>query len=384
MNATAADRVIGVIINPIAGVGGRAGFKGSDTIAHIPDALGRGGVQNAHTLMQTVIDTIIPHADKVQFLTVAGHMGAAVLHGLDYRCVPVQGGDTALAKGVMTTAQHTVQACSQFWGKCDMVVFAGGDGTARDMMQTYDFKTPVLGVPAGVKMQSGVFATTAREAGLVLKHFIEGRVPSYMDCDVMDLDENALQHDILTPRYYGYMKVPHIPQYIQSAKCRPPQGDTVYIRAIANHMQSVLQSDNIYIVGAGKTTYSCLQHIGLQGSLLGVDVVHGGKLVLKDASIRDINTYCQNRTVAGIIVGCIGGQGIILGRGNQQIPPHIIRQVGKQNVIVVATPHKLSSLQNKPLRVDTGDRQLDRHFNGYITVINGFGHTSIYPVKNIV
>ncbi len=381
MNKAYSSLVIGLVINPIAGVGGRAGLKGSDTFTDLHYALSRGGVQNAIKHMQTVVDMVQSYADKVRFLTVAGDMGESVLQGFSYDCVPINIQPT---QGIQTTAEHTEQACRQFWGKCHMVIFAGGDGTARDIIKMYDFKTPVLGVPAGVKIQSGVFAATPREAGLVLQHFIAGHIKSYTDCDVMDLDEHALQQGILSPQYYGYMKVPHMPSFMQSAKCRPSQDEDVYIQAIATHMYSVLQSHGIYLVGPGKTTYMCLQHMGIQGSLIGVDVIENGKLAIKDTSIKDIDAYCKNRTVTGIVVGCVGGQGIILGRGNQQISTDIIRQVGKQNITVLATPNKLASLQNKPFRVDTGDVGLDTQFNGYITVINGFGHKSIYPIKNTV
>ena len=363
---------IGLVINPIAGVGGKMGLKGSDTLV-VSHAL-TGGQQNAIHRMQTAVDCLRAYTSIIQFKTVAKQMGESVLHGFKYTCVHTDNIHP------YTTPKHTKQACKQFWGTCDLVVFAGGDGTARDIITDYDFKTPVIGVPAGVKIQSGVFSPTAQDAGAVIKNFILGKIKSFTDCDVMDLDENALQYNILAPRYYGYMRVPNMPDFIQNAKVRPNCDDDTYIYGIARDIQSILQSNHLYIVGPGKTTYTCLQHAGLQGSLIGVDVVDNSKIVLKDANMQQIDTYCKNRPIAGIILGCVGGQGILLGRGNQQISNDIIRKVGVKNITIVATPNKLISLKNRPFRVDTGDTDLDKSFNGYISVINGFGHKSIYPV----
>ena len=365
---------IGLVINPIAGVGGQIGLKGSDTIENLQHAITMGGTQQANHRMAIAIDAIKDLSHRVVFKTAPTDMGACVLNGFDYECViPQQNG--------ATTAEQTKQCCQHFWRSCDLVVFAGGDGTARDIFSVYDFKTPVLGIPAGVKIQSGVFATTPAEAGTILHNFIRGHVKTYTDCDVMDLDESLLQDGIVAPCYHGYMRVPDMPHFMQNAKFRMPSSEDSHIYGIAQHTQPILQDGGLHIVGPGKTTFECLNYAGLEGTLIGVDVIHNNRTVIKDATAKQILSYCQNRPIDSIMVGCIGGQGILFGRGNQQITPAIIKQAGKKNIMVLASPNKLVSLHGKPFRVDTGCAHTDTLFNGVITVINGFGHKSVYPVK---
>jgi predicted polyphosphate/ATP-dependent NAD kinase len=63
---------------------------------------------------------------------------------------------------------------------------------------------------------------------------------------------------------------------------------------------------------------------------------------------------------------------MLLGRGNQQISPEVIRRVGKDHVIVVATRSKIQGIEGGVLRVDTGDEETDRMLRGYIKVATDY------------
>jgi predicted polyphosphate/ATP-dependent NAD kinase len=126
--------------------------------------------------------------------------------------------------------------------------------------------------------------------------------------------------------------------------------------AIAIYIIETMKPDVIYIVGPGTTTRTIGDLLDAKKSLLGVDIFCNKKIVASDVNEKQILEKIQGKT-AQIIVTPIGGQGFIFGRGNQQISPDVIRRVGLDNIVVVATEGKLRSL--KSLRVDTGDPNLD-------------------------
>jgi predicted polyphosphate/ATP-dependent NAD kinase len=164
----------------------------------------------------------------------------------------------------------------------------------------------------------------------------------------------------------------------KEASCGGEQ-ETTMIQAIAERIVNDMKEDWLYIIGPGTTTRAIMERLGLPNTLLGVDVVDRKKIVANDVNEAQLIRIMDGKK-AKIIITPIGGQGYIFGRGNQQISPEIIRRVGSDNIIVVATPNKITSLNLKPLLVDTGDEDVDRLLSGYRKVVTGYREETVYKV----
>ncbi|HVY61490.1 MAG TPA: NAD(+)/NADH kinase, partial [Planctomycetota bacterium] len=262
----------------------------------------------------------------------------------------------------------------------DLLLFAGGDGTAVDVLETVGEHVPILGVPAGVKMHSAVFAVNPRSAGRIARAVAEGSVRELADAEVMDVDEEALRRGRVSPRLHGYAKVPLERTLVQSAKARSAPGERAAQERLARHVAAELLTEGLWLVGPGSTTRAVLAALGLEKTLLGVDAVESGRLVAVDAdesALRELAAAGGAR----ILVTPIGGQGFLLGRGNQQLSAEVVRAVGPDRIAVVATEAKLAALGGRPLLVDTGDRELDARLAGHVRVIAGPGREIVYRVS---
>lgn len=266
--------------------------------------------------------------------------------------------------------------------KVDLILFVGGDGTARDIYEAIDGEVPSLGVPSGVKIHSAAFATNPEKAGEMAAKYLQGMLPVH-EAEVMDVDEAAFREGRLSARLYGYLQVPYEPRLIQHAKeaSGVTEDEEECRRAIAEYVAEELRDDYYYVIGPGTTTKAITDKLGLNKTLLGVDLMNRGKLVAKDLNERELLKLIEGKKVK-IIVTPIGGQGYIFGRGNQQISPDIIRKVGKDNIIVVGSMSKIDSLKTRPLLVDTGDEDVDEMLTGYIRVITGYREEMIYKVEH--
>jgi predicted polyphosphate/ATP-dependent NAD kinase len=241
-----------------------------------------------------------------------------------------------------------------------LLVFCGGDGTARDILKTVDMALPVLGVPTGVKMHSAVFAVNPQAGARLVKHFLYEGLP-LREAEVMDVDEKAFRAGSVSAELYGYMLAPYEPHLIQVNKIASPMtaSELRNHAAIGVYIIETMKPDVIYIIGPGTTTRTIGDLLDAKKTLLGVDLFFNKRIVAKDVNEQQI-LEAIDRKSAHIIVTPIGGQGFIFGRGNQQISPEVIRRVGLDNLTVVATEGKLKSLSG--LRVDTGDLDLDTSF----------------------
>ncbi len=350
--------MIGFLINPIAGMGGAVGLKGTDGLSEKAKELGAEPVAD-----DRATEFIKALEVKGEILTASQPMGAHLLGGLPhkivYKCSDV------------TTKADTIAAAKEFLDHgAKLIVFCGGDGTARDILNAVADRVPVLGIPAGVKMHSSVFAINPHSAAKVVADFESG-ITKLHEAEVMDVDEDAYRNGILKAKLYGMVKTPYVPELIQAGK-------QVYVtvdaekakQEIAQFAKEFMSDGSAYIIGAGSTTKAIAELQGVKKTVLGVDVICDGMLDVEDASEADLLDYLKSKTKAKIMVTPIGAQGFVFGRGTQQISAKVIRKVGAKNIIYVATPQKLKGLRR--LLVDTGDLELDKELCGYKSVVIGY------------
>jgi predicted polyphosphate/ATP-dependent NAD kinase len=368
---------LGVIINPYAGLGGSVGLKGSDGEAIRSEALARGAEQRAPARMQRTLESIGELNQQIEVICFAGDMGevAAKNAGFIPRIIGVAKNNPSEAEDTCAAAQALMNE------QADLILFAGGDGTARLIADVVGTAQPVLGVPSGVKMHSGVYAVSPEAAGEILKQLLTGKLVNIAERDVKDIDEEAFRNGQVRARFYGTLLVPEDSQNLQQVKNAGTERDELAQLDVAQEMIDQLQTDTLYLVGPGSTTHLFLQELGLEGSLLGVDLLLNNKLIALDVSAPQIVQQLDNFTgQVKIIITAIGGQGHILGRGNQQFTPAIVRRIGKDNIYIIAARGKILALDGRPLLVDTNDPQLDKQLVGYWPVITGYRDTIIYPV----
>jgi predicted polyphosphate/ATP-dependent NAD kinase len=366
---------LGLIVNPVAGLGGRVGLKGSDGADKQRRALEMGAVAESPRRAQLALEMLSPLKDQLEVFTYPGEMGKDVLS----RC-----GLGAAVVGTITpgktTGEDTIRAAEEMRDLgVDLLLFAGGDGTARDVCEAVGLTLPTLGIPAGVKIHSASFASSPMAAGELAAAYLRGAVPGLREAEVMDIDEDAFRRDVLSARLYGYLRIPFRRALVQGAKSASGPGEEASQRAIAMAIMELMEDDCVYILGPGTTTRAIAWQLGLEKTLLGVDVIKDKVMVARDVGEAELLELVE-RGRAKIIVTPIGGQGHIFGRGNQQISPRVISKVGTDRIIAVSTPHKIGSLQGRPLLVDTGDAELDRALSGYLRVVTGYGQEVVYRV----
>lgn len=364
---------LGVIINPLAGLGGSVALKGSDGVA--AEAMARGAEPKAHLRLAQALEVILPYRDKVELITASGGMGEEVALQLGFNH------QVAYHSAVETEARDTQDAVRAIQASgVDLLLFAGGDGTARDIFAVVDETLPVLGVPAGVKIHSGVYGITPHASGMVIKLLLDGELVSLMPGDVMDIDEVAFRQGTVKARRFGEMLVPAEPRYIQAVKMGGKEVDELVLSDIAAHVIEQME-DELFIMGSGSTVAAVMQELGLANTLLGVDLIAHRQLVGSDLTASELLELTQDRQCK-LVITLIGGQGHILGRGNQQLSSQLIRAVGKDNIIILATKTKLKALEGRPLIVDSGDPELDAELCGYYKVVTGYRDYVMYQVAN--
>jgi predicted polyphosphate/ATP-dependent NAD kinase len=346
MPSTANDvRRLGLIVNPIAGLGGRVGLKGTDGADVQRRALELGATAGSPSRADRALAHLARRRSVLHIVTAAGSMGADLASRRAF-AVQVVG-----AAAEPTTSRDTRRAARAMEREdVDLILFAGGDGTARDLLAAVGDRVPVLGIPAGVKMRSGVFAASPEAAADAALRYLER--PLLRDGEVADLGVDL----------YGILRVPACHGRVLSAKSSSLASSPAALAAVCDELADEIAGGGLFILGPGTTTGTILERLGLDGTLLGVDVVSDGELLVRDASERDLLDVTRDR-VARIIVGIVGGQGSLFGRGNQQISPEVIRRAGPESIVIVAGLDKLQALDR--LHVDTGDPDVDRMLAGY-------------------
>jgi predicted polyphosphate/ATP-dependent NAD kinase len=316
-------------------------------------------------------------------------MGEEVVRqcGLSYRLIDVQLVNQAEGRfegenyALTGPGDTEVAARAMVAAGVDLLLFAGGDGTARNI---YNALGPgsdqaVIGIPAGVKIHSAVYAVNPRSAGQLARQFLQAGTLPLCRAEVMDIDEEAFRAGRLSAGLYGYLSVPCAGGLMQHLKIGGADTEMSTLEAIAEQVVGNMEDDTVYIIGPGSTTGPIMQKLGLKNTLLGVDLVENGRLLAADAGEKEILSHLKGKK-AKIIVTVIGGQGYLFGRGNQQISAEVIRQVGKENIIVVALSEKILALEQPRLLVDTGSDDVNNMLSGYLKIITGYGEELIYPV----
>jgi len=352
---------VGFVINPVAGMGGAVGLKGTD--GRVGEARALGAIPQAGARAKLTLN-LLKNDPGLLILTCSGEMGEFILADAGFSAYQV-----VFSGKSETTADDTKAAVHKFLDEgADLILFCGGDGTARDIFSVAGRIVPVLGIPAGVKMYSGVFAITpAAAAELVAGSWMT----TLRDAEILDVDEEAYRSGNLNTRLFGVARVPVLPGMVQVSKQVFEETDEDRAKdEIARFIREVMLPDTLYILGAGTTTEAIARNLGIPKTLLGVDVIKNGVTVSRDANEKTLRNLVEGEHDIRIIISPIGAQGFILGRGNQQISAEIVRRTGIRNIIVVATPHKLR--ETPELLVDTGDLELDQEFGGSIQVISGY------------
>ena len=374
---------LGFVINPFAGIGGAVALKGSDGNDIVKQAFSRGAQPQAE-MRATVAMQKITTVDKLSIFTAGNSMGENVLSALNYPCEVVYKTDG------QTSAMDTKSVVRQFVKRnVDLIVFAGGDGTARDVLDVLDTELsssiPVIGIPAGVKIHSAVYAVTPSAAGELVNLIVDGVPMSLHEAQVMDLDEQAFREGKVNAKCYGYLSVPVDDTRMQLIKQGGLNIHDIAVQEIAEDIVENMQLDVFYLIASGSTTAEIMNQLSLQNTLLGVDIVRNQGLIASDVDEQTILKTINNYAVK-IVVTAIGGQGHVFGRGNQQISANVIRQVmgqtgSQENIIIIATNEKLRSLNKRPMIADTGNADLDKQLVGLYPVVTGYQQKTLYKLN---
>ena len=369
---------LGIIVNPFAGIGGALALKGSDGAEVRAKALAMGAEKKANEKMAKALSILEALSGQFTVLTAAGEMGESVCQSMGIACdvIYTPSNEQTEAQDSELAAKAMVEA------NVDLLLFAGGDGTARNICSVVGTRIPVLGVPAGCKIHSGVYCVSPSAAGQVVSQMITGALVSEMDAEVRDIDEDAFRRGKVIAKHYGEMRVPAELTYVQAVKMGGKEDEALVLDDIAAYVSELMDDDpdTYFVMGSGSTVGAVMEFMGLDNTLLGVDIVKSGELVASDVTAEELINVTRNHCCK-VVLTVIGGQGHILGRGNQQLSPEFIRQIGKTNMLVVATKKKLQALNGKPLRLDSGDAQLDLELSGAFTVITGYKDKVLYNAQ---
>jgi len=374
-------RRLGFIINPIAGMGGRVGLKGTDGVVGEARERGAQPVANARAL-ETLralarLRDGVSAAPAIEWLTADGEMGNDALRAAGFAAEIVH------RPAAEPSARDTTAAVEGFLARhVDLVLFCGGDGTARDICALTGETTPVLGIPAGVKMYSGAFGVTPARTAEILWRWLLGEI-GLARVDIVDLDEDAYRRDDWAVRLYLTALAPFEPTLVQSAKALVAGRDEDAVKDdIADELRDAIAArpGTLVLLGPGSTVQAVARALGVAKTLLGIDAVVDGRVVGADLAEAQILALLDRYPERRLVLSPIGAQGFVLGRGNQQLSPAVIRRIGPENILVLSTPAKLA--RTPVLRFDTGDANLDADMisRKFLTVIVGYRRTRMVKV----
>lgn len=369
---------LGLIINPIAGIGGSVALKGSDGQGIAEQALALGATAKSNDRAQLALEILKPYAAQINIYTASGKMGEETAKALGFNVTVVN----QVTKNE-TSAEDTEATVQALLAQgIDLLLFAGGDGTARNVCNMVGDQFPVLGIPAGCKIHSGVYAVTPKAAGRVVELMVTNQLVTLTDADVMDIDESLFRNGIVKAKRYGEMQVPCELRYVQAVKSGGKESDQLVLQDIAADVIDKMD-EQLFIIGSGSTTAFLMEELGIENTLLGVDVIQDQTLIQNDVTEPQLWQLLEStQQSVKLVITLIGGQGHIFGRGNQQLSPRIISKIGKDNIIIIATKAKLMALNSRPLIVDTGSNDVDQLLTGFMPVTTGYNDQVLYPVAS--
>jgi predicted polyphosphate/ATP-dependent NAD kinase len=367
---------LGLIVNPVAGMGGRVGLKGTDGKDILEKAKKLGAKEEAPSKTINCLKKLESLKDSLLIITCSGDMGQIESEKCGFKTKIV-----LEVEENNTTQEDTRLAAEKMLKEdVDLLMFVGGDGTARDIYNVVKDKLVVLGVPAGVKIHSPVYANTPEKAGELALIYLQGEKVFVKEEEVVDIDEDAFRDDIVSTRLYGYLNVPFKKNFMQNKKAPTPLNEEQSQRAIALDIIDHMEEDVYYIIGPGTTTRAVMTTLELPYTLLGVDIVLNKRIVKLDATEKEILEYIED-SPGRLIITPTGGQGYLIGRGNQQISSDVLRKIGKENIIVISANGKIINLQGKPLIIYTGNKEVDSMLRGYYRIKVGYGQDIMYPIE---
>ena len=364
---------IGFIVNPIAGMGGSVGLKGTDGEI-IKEAIKLGATPVVPKRVEVFLDNL-ELKEKIYLFVAPGKMGEELIEGKGFNYEVIG------RVHQHTTAEDTKRITKLMLEKeIELLVFCGGDGTARDIFDVIELKIPVVAIPSGVKMFSSVFALNPKAAAQIVNKFIEDLLNN-QEKEILDINEDAFRENRLDSKLYGYLLVPEVQNLTQGSKDSSKVGRSIEEnkKEIAHQIIETLEKDTLYLLGPGTTVKSITDDLTLRKTLLGVDAISNKSLVGQDLNERSIIGLLNKYQNTKIIISPIGGQGFVFGRGNNQFTPKILKKVGKKNIIIIGTEEKLKNL--KCLRVDTGDNETDKYLAGLTKVIIGYKEELVCKIE---
>lgn len=371
---------LGVLVNPLAGLGGSVALKGSDDVAE--QALALGAEPKAQQRMLQALSLCRPHFNNIEFKTASGPMGADLLEQLGVTAQVLH----QLEPEAVTTADDTTAAAAALLDSgVDLLLFAGGDGTARDICSLLEARSRsdrqvVLGVPAGVKIHSGVYGITPKASGEVVALMAQGELVSSMMAEVRDIDEVAFRQGQVRAKHYGEMRIPEALKFVQAVKMGGQEVKELVLDDICAEFIERMDPDCQYIMGSGSTVAAVMAELGFDNTLLGVDLIDCDGVIASDLTASQLLEQIDHRPTK-LVVTLIGGQGHLFGRGNQQLSPQLLRHLGADNIIILATKSKLEALEGRPMISDTGDPELDVALAGWYPIITGYHDEVLYPLQ---
>lgn len=371
---------LGLLINPVAGMGGSVGLKGTDHM--VEEAIRRGAKPRANDRVRQALKELLEIKNELEIVTCPGDMGEDTAKSMGFRTTVLHTGGRRNLKDLFDSSRTDTIVLSKALEEAgvDLLLFAGGDGTARDIYEGVGTELPALGIPAGVKIHSPVYAKNPQSAGDLAKLWLTGKVTKTAEQEVLDIDEELYRQEIINTRLYGYLSVPLERVFTQNRKAPTPLSETASIESIAHEIVEHMEPDTYYLIGAGTTTRGVMQMLGLKNTLIGVDLIQNKQLVANDLYGDKILDFIKGKKTK-LIVTVTGGQGFLFGRGNQQITPEVIREIGKENIMILATKAKIAEFHHQPFLVDTPDEELNKELCGFYRVITAYGEFTMCRVS---